>query len=89
MTKKFAGLMGLAAGTVMLLGAGTALALDSSVEAMEAGGSHQFYVWCTGMDDYEATADGSDWRAAQTALWSDLQGQGRSNCWPVWQGLVD
>ncbi len=89
MSKTMTGLMGLAAGAAMLIGAGTAFALDSSVEAMEMAGTHQFYVWCTGMDDYEATSDGGDWRAAQTALWNDLQGQGRSNCWPVWQGLVD
>ncbi len=89
MAKNFTGLMGLAAGAAMLMAAGTALALDSSVEAMEVGGTHQFYVWCTGMDDYEATADGGDWRSAQLALWNDLQGQGRSTCWPVWQGLVD
>ena len=88
MSKIKTGLMGLAAGTVMLA-AGTAFALDSSVDAMDMGGTHQFYVWCTGADDFEATADGGNWRAAQEALWGDLQGQGRSTCWPVWQGLVD
>ena len=79
------GLMGLAAGTVMLF-AGSASALDSSVEGMEMSGTHQFYVWCTGADDYEATSDGSDWKDAQTNLYNTMAG---GTCWPLWQGLVD
>ncbi len=86
MAKLKTGLMGLAAGAVMLLGAGAASALDSSVEGMDIAGTHQFYVWCTGANDYEATADGSDWKDAQANLYSTLQG---GTCWPVWQGLVD
>ena len=89
MSKTMTGLMGLAAGAAMLVTAGTAFALNSSVEAMDMGGTHQFYVWCTGAEDYEATHDGSNWRDAQLGLWNELQGQGRDTCWPVWQGLVD
>jgi len=79
------GLMGLAAGAVMLF-AGSASALDSSVEGMEMSGTHQFYVWCTGADDYETTADGSDWKDAQANLYATMSG---GTCWPVWQGRVD
>ncbi len=86
MAKLNTGLMGIAAGAAMLLVAGSAAALDSSVEGMEMSGTHQFYVWCTGADDYEATADGSDWKDAQANLYGSLSG---NNCWPVWQGLVD
>lgn len=89
MSKTMTALLGLAAGAGMLFAASTASALDSSVEAMAQGGTHQFYVWCTGADDYEATSDGSNWRDAQLSLWHQLEGQGRNNCWPVWQGLVD
>jgi len=89
MSKTMTGLLGLVAGAGMLMAAGTAIALDSSVEAMDMGGTHQFYVWCTGADDYEATHDGSSWRDAQESLWGQLQSEGRSTCWPVWQGLVD
>jgi len=89
MSKTKTGLVGLAAGAVLMAAGGAAFALDSSVEAMDMSGTHQFYVWCTGADDFEGSADGSNWRDAQTNLYNDLQGQGRSTCWPVWQGLVD
>ena len=29
-----------------------AVALDSGFDAMSQSGNHQFYVWCTGKDDY-------------------------------------
>ncbi len=88
MAKIMTGVMGLAAGAVMIA-AGSAFALDSSVEAMDMGGEHQFYVWCTGADDYQDTASGSNWKDAQTNLYNALQGEGRTTCWPVWQGLVN
>lgn len=88
MAKKLTGLMGLTAGA-MMIAAGTAFALDSSVEAMEMSGEHQFYVWCTGADDYQDTHSGSDWKDAQLALYNELASSGHTNCWPVWQGLVN
>ncbi|MGB0342530.1 MAG: hypothetical protein ACPGGG_03750 [Parvibaculales bacterium] len=60
-----------------------ALALDSSFEAMSQQGKHQFYVWCTGKDDYTASQNGKDAKAAQAAL----AAKAGSRCWPVWQGL--
>lgn len=85
MTKFKTGVLGLAAGAVMIA-AGSAFALDSSVEAMDMSGEHQFYVWCTGADDYEDTASGANWKDAQLNLYNSLSG---NNCWPVWQGLVN
>ncbi len=60
----------------------TSFALDSSFDAQSMAGDHQFYVWCTGKDDYEATETGDNAAAAQAAL-AEKAG---ANCWPVWQG---
>jgi hypothetical protein len=58
-------------------------AMDSSFEAMSQSGNHQFYVWCTGKDDYSATESGANAKEAQAAL----AAKAGENCWPVWQGL--
>lgn len=89
MGKKLTGIVGLTAAAAMFAAAGVAFALDSSVEAMQMSGEHQFYVWCTGTDDYQDTASGSNYRDAQMSLYNDLQSSGATTCWPVWQGLVD
>lgn len=60
-------------------------AMDSSFEAMSASGEHQFYVWCTGRDDYTASASGNNARDAQQKVAANA-GQ---NCWPVWQGIKE
>ncbi len=60
-----------------------AVALDSGFDAMSQSGSHQFYVWCTGKDDYTAAQQGDNAKAAQAALAK----KAGSKCWPVWQGL--
>ena len=60
-----------------------AVALDSGFDAMSQSGNHQFYVWCTGKDDYTAAQSGDNAKAAQLAL----AGKAGKNCWPVWQGL--
>ena len=60
-----------------------AIALDSSFDAMSQSGSHKFYVWCTGKDDYTATQSGDNAKAAQAAV----AAKACSKCWPVWQGL--
>lgn len=68
---------------------GVALAaLDSSQEARAKSGTHQFYVWCTGTADSTATQEGATAEAAQQALYEKLKGEGKANCWPIWQGLV-
>ncbi len=61
----------------------TAIAMDSSFDAMSQAGSHKFYVWCTGKADYSASQNGDTAKAAQAAL---AKKAGRK-CWPVWQGL--
>lgn len=58
-------------------------ALDSSFEAQARSGTHVYYVWCTGKDDYTAEQEGSDARVAQQAI----ARKSSRNCWPVWQGL--
>ena len=60
-----------------------AIALDSSFDAMSQSGSHKFYVWCTGKDDYTATQSGDNAKAAQAAV----AAKAGSKCWPVLQGL--
>ncbi len=62
-----------------------ALALDSSFAALSQSGTHQFYVWCTGKDDYKASQKSSDAKKAQLALAK----KAGNECWPVWQGLVN
>jgi hypothetical protein len=53
-----------------------------------ASGTHQFYVWCSGTDDYVATAKGSNAEDAQMTLYNAAKASGKSACWPVWQGRV-
>lgn len=79
--KKTIGILGMAAGALML--SSTAFALDSSFDAMSKSGTHKFYVWCTGGADSEATQQGANAKEAQEALAASAGG----NCWPVWQGL--
>lgn len=81
--KKFAAIVGIASG-LSLMTAG-AMALDSNFDSMSKAGTHQFYVWCTGKDDYVETADGSDAKDAQSKIAASAGG----NCWPVWQGMVN
>ena len=80
--KKFAGILGLAAGATMILSS-AAFALDSSVEAMTKPGTHKFYVNCTGKQDFVDQAEGSDATDAQAKVAAKAGG----TCWPVWQGL--
>ena len=79
---KLAGGLGLVAGAMMLM-SGNAFALDSSWDALSKAGKHQFYVWCTGRDDYEESAEGSDAKDAQ----AKVAASAGDTCWPVWQGL--
>ena len=51
-------------------------------------GKHQFYVWCAGSSDYEATATGRNAEDAQLKLYTANKAHGRTTCWPVWQGRV-
>lgn len=58
-------------------------ALDSNFGAQAKAGAHEFYVWCTGKADYNATQQGDNARVAQETLAKKAGGR----CWPVWQGL--
>ncbi|MBI1262776.1 MAG: hypothetical protein GC184_13740 [Rhizobiales bacterium] len=81
--KKSTGLMGLVFGAAMMV-SGSAMALDSSFDAMSKSGTHQFYVWCTGDASSVKTADGANAKEAQAAL----AAQAGNSCWPIWQGLA-
>ncbi|MGB5092362.1 MAG: hypothetical protein WBN97_03510 [Parvibaculum sp.] len=80
--KKSIGIMGLAFGAAMMV-SGSAMALDSSFDAMSKSGTHQFYVWCTGGASSVKTADGANAKEAQATL----AAAAGNTCWPVWQGL--
>jgi hypothetical protein len=53
-----------------------------------AKGTHQFYVWCSGTNDYVATAEGNNAEEAQMKLYNAAKSAGTAACWPVWQGRV-
>ncbi len=80
---------GVAAGALSLALTAGAHALDSSQDAHKQAGTHQFYVWCTGADDFTMTHDGENGRVAQIEVLGKLNDEGRTTCWPVWQGKVN
>lgn len=83
--KKFAMALGLAAGLSMTaIATGAQAELSFSWDDMSKSGTHQFYVWCTGKDDYTETAQGANAKEAQ----SSVAAKAGNTCWPVWQGLV-
>jgi len=82
--KKFALGLAVVAGMSLAASGGAMAELKSGWEDMSKSGKHQFYVWCTGKDSYEATADGSNAKDAQAKLASEAG----NTCWPVWQGLT-
>ena len=53
-----------------------------------AEGTHQFYVWCSGHQDYVATAEGANAEEAQMKLYNAAKDAGQTACWPVWQGRI-
>jgi hypothetical protein len=53
-----------------------------------ATGTHQFYVWCSGSNDYLATVEGTNAEDAQMKLYNAAKAAGKLACWPVWQGRV-
>lgn len=53
-----------------------------------AAGTHQFYVWCSGSPDFVAMESGSSASDAQMRLYEKAKKDGKSTCWPVWQGRI-
>ena len=53
-----------------------------------AKGTHRFYVWCPGTNDYFVNAEGNNAEEAQMRLYTAAKAAGRTSCWPVWQGRV-
>ena len=80
-----------AIGGIIVAAAGVALAANfTSTKQSDffAPGKHQFYVWCAGSSDYMATEAGKNAEDAQMKLYNTTKADGKSSCWPVWQGRV-
>jgi hypothetical protein len=76
---------------VLFAAAGVAVAGNFSSDRQVdffAQGTHQFYVWCSGTNDYVATAEGNNAEEAQMKLYNAAKSAGKAACWPVWQGRV-
>ena len=80
-----------ALGGILFAAAGVAaagnFASDRQVDFF-AKGTHQFYVWCSGTNDYIATAEGTNAGEAQMKLYGAAKTNGKAACWPVWQGRI-
>ncbi len=80
-----------AVGGVMVAVAGVAVAANFTSSGRNdffSPGKHQFYVWCAGGHDYMATETGQNAEDAQTKLYDAVKAEGKSTCWPVWQGRI-
>lgn len=80
-----------AASAGIIIAAGVAVAGNFSSNHRTdfyASGTHQFYVWCSGSPDFLAMQSGASATDAQSKLYDKTKKQGRSACWPVWQGRV-
>ena len=75
-------------GSIAVVAAGVAVA-DNYASTKQtdffAPGKHQFYVWCSGGNDYTATQKGKSAEDAQMRLYNTVKA---SACWPVWQGRI-
>ena len=83
--------LGATAGGILLAVTGVAVAANftsSHQTDFFAPGKHQFYVWCAGGGDYTAYQQGNSAEDAQMKLYNAAKAQGRTTCWPVWQGKV-
>jgi len=83
--------LGAAAGGVLLAVTGVAVAANFTSSRQTdffAPGKHQFYVWCARGGDYTAYEQGNSAEDAQMKLYNAAKAQGRTTCWPVWQGKV-
>ncbi len=91
MTMKIKRTLAAALGGVLLAAGSVALGANfNSSKQVDffAAGQHQFYVWCAGGRDYTALAKGSNAMDAQMKLYNGAKANGKSSCWPVWQGRV-
>ena len=80
-----------AIGGLIVAAAGVAVAANftsSHRSDFFAPGKHQFYVWCAGSSDYMATRTGKNAEDAQMKLYNATKAEGKTSCWPVWQGRV-
>ena len=80
-----------AVGGIVLAAAGVALAANMASTKQSdffSPGRHQFYVWCAGGTDFMAMSDGRSAEDAQMRLYGQVKAQGKTNCWPVWQGRL-
>lgn len=83
--------LGATAAGVLLAVTGVAVAANFTSSRQTdffASGKHQFYVWCAKGGDYVAYENGASAEDAQMKLYGEAKSQGRTSCWPVWQGRV-
>lgn len=99
MMKAKTGVLGAALGAALALGASGAFAavegmmdtshLNSAHENWVQAGTHEFYVVCTGIDDYVAQVEGPNLKETQMKAYQEsITKAGGNTCWPVWRGLV-
>ena len=80
-----------AVGGLVLAAAGVALAANMASSRQSdffSPGRHQFYVWCAGGTDFMAMSEGRSAEDAQMRPYNSVKAQGKTSCWPVWQGRV-
>jgi len=80
-----------AAGALVLAAAGVALAANMASTKQSdffSPGRHQFYVWCAGGSDFMAMSEGRSAEDAQMRLYGQVKAEGKTSCWPVWQGRI-
>jgi hypothetical protein len=80
-----------AVGGILFAAAGVAAAGNFSSDRQVdffAQGTHQFYVWCSGANDFIAIEKGANAEDAQMTLYRATKAAGKTACWPVWQGRV-
>jgi hypothetical protein len=85
------GIFAASIGGILFTAAGVAAASNFASDRQSdyfAKGTHQFYVWCAGGNDYSSTAEGPSAEDAQMTLYTSLKAGGKTRCWPVWQGRV-
>jgi hypothetical protein len=88
MRKLLVSAISLAAGVAFMAGTASAEGLNTDFNVKDTAGTHQYYVWCTGADDYTATADAGNYKEGQTKVYEEAKAKHGTSCWPVWQGLV-
>ncbi len=71
---------------VLILVARASPPLERDKAAYAQAGTHQFRVWCTGASDLTLQTEAPSGEAARAVTWARLTAEGRTTCWPIWEG---